>query len=295
MTLPPETVTQDREPKVAFIAGISSDIGAALAHRWLQRGWQVGGTYRTRHDLVGKLAEHGCQLEPCDLNDATSVHRACQRLQNWRAQWDVLVLAQGTQIPVGPFIETPFDVWEDSIEVNLTGQLRIVHQLMPHRRIQTPLGPCVMFFAGGGTNNAVVNYSAYTTSKTALIKMCELLDAEVEDTRFVIIGPGWVKTKIHEPTLQAGADFAHYQVTVDKLAGTECTPIEKVLDHFDWAVNSQRAVIGGRNFSTVHDRWGSRLLDEKLREDPNMYKLRRHGNDALPSRQLGVLEPTPHA
>ena len=34
--------------------------------------------------------------------------------------------------------------------------------------------------------------------------MCELLDAEVPDVKFVILGPGWVRTKIHDAVLQAG-------------------------------------------------------------------------------------------
>ena len=31
--------------------------------------------------------------------------------------------------------------------------------------------------------------------------MCELLDAEIHDTAFTILGPGWVNTKIHQSTL----------------------------------------------------------------------------------------------
>ena len=110
--------------------------------------------------------------------------------------------------------------------------------------------------------------------------MCELLDAEVPDTSFVIVGPGWVKTKIHQATLDAGLKAgANYEKTKAKLAGDECTPMEKVLDCCDWIIKADRSIISGRNFSVVFDKWEDPALMKKLAEDPDMYKLRRHRND----------------
>ena len=138
-----------------------------------------------------------------------------------------------------------------------------------------------MFFAGGGTNNSVVHYSSYTVSKIGLIKMCDLLDAEIPDTRFAIVGPGWVKTKIHKPTLKAGPKLAgsNYQNTVGKLSGNECTPMEKIVDCCDWVVNTPCKAVRGRNFSVVFDQWGTKKMEQALEQDPNMYKLRRFKND----------------
>ena len=167
-----------------------------------------------------------------------------------------------------------------SVRANFTGQLQIVRELLPARNLNSSHGPCVIFFAGGGTNNAVKNYSAYTISKIALIKMCELLDAEIPDTRFTILGPGWVKTKIHQETLRAGkVAGANYQRTLHKLESDECTPMERVLDFLDWAIEQPREVIGGRNFSIVNDLWGTGRLNQQLAATPDMFKLRRFLND----------------
>jgi hypothetical protein len=57
--------------------------------------------------------------------------------------------------------------------------------------------------------------------------------------------------------------------------------METVLDCIDWAVKASRDVVSGRNFSVVHDAWGSVLLEDVLRGAKDMYKLRRHGNDLL--------------
>lgn len=267
-------------PLSAVIVSVSSDIGLAMSRRWVARGWSVVGTYRTQSPAVIALADQGVGLVACDLSDPAGIDAAASELRARCPSWDVLVLCPGTQEPVGPFVACEFDAWERSLRINFTAQMRIVHELLPARRTSTAPSPCVLFFAGGGTNSAPVNYSAYIVSKIALIKMCELLDAEIPDTRFSVVGPGWVKTKIHAATLSAGTRAgANYQRTLDKLAGDECTPMGRVLDCCDWLVEAPREVVSGRNFSVGFDRWGRRELAERLSNHPNMYKLRRFGNE----------------
>ena len=66
------------------------------------------------------------------------------------------------------------------------------------------------------------------------------------------------------------------------MAQLECgqwTSTETVLDCCDWIVDAPRPVVGGRNISVAFDRWGTDELEQKLAEDADFYKLRRHGND----------------
>lgn len=266
----------------AIVISASSDIGIAVCTRWQSSGWEVYGTYRTKSKATEALNNSGVKLIHCDLSDATSIHDACSQLRTLCSQWDVLVMCPGTQEPVGAFSDCSFNEWEESLRVNFTSQMHLIHQLLPTRRISSVLEPIVLLFAGGGTNSAPPNYSAYITSKIALIKMCELLDAEISDTRFAIVGPGWVKTKMHESTLRAGVRAgANYQRTMDKLARNECTPMDEVLDCCDWLVNTPRQFVSGRNFSVEFDQWGTEELLKMLSGNPDIYKLRRYGNDWL--------------
>lgn len=275
-----------RSPKSsinAIIISVTSDIGAALAKRWSQNSWNIFGTYRTESDALDRLKiEQKVQLVHCDLLDLKSIDQAACTLLRICPEWDVLVLAPGSVEPIGKFHETNFSIWEEGIQLNLLRQLRIVHKLLPSRNLKTQLPePCVLFFAGGGTNGSVVNYSSYTLSKIALIKMCEFLDSEIADTRFVILGPGCVKTKIHEPTLKLASQTNHPQFvsTAERLSQEErCVPMEKVVDSSTWLVTTPCKDVRGRNFSTAQDRWGSLDLEKELAVDPDMYKLRRFKN-----------------
>lgn len=265
------------DAKIAIIISASSDIGSAICEDWHKKNWQVLGTYRTLSSTVQKLMRQGIDLIPCDLLDSKSLENASIELQRKMSCWDTLLFASGLMEPIGLFSEVDFSKWENGLNVNLIKPLQIVHKLLPYRNKNQK--PTVIFFAGGGTNNAVTHYSSYTLSKIALIKMCELLAAEIEDTRFVIVGPGWVKTKIHQETLKAKEKAGkNLQRTLERLKGFDWVSMDEVIQCCNYLATTSCNAISGRNFSLVYDSWGTAQLEKELEEDSHMYKLRRYKN-----------------
>jgi NAD(P)-dependent dehydrogenase (short-subunit alcohol dehydrogenase family) len=262
-------------PGDAIILGVTADIGREIATRLLAHGWRVVGLGRTKERL-GRLAQtHGFQFVSCDLTDRDSIAAAVRRLGELGTQWDLFVSSAGTMEPIGPFFSLEFDRWEQSVVTNSTAQLRVLHGAWPLRRQERTVD--VMLMAGGGTNNPFANYSAYCVAKIALIKMCELIDDEERGVNAFIIGPGFVRTRIHGETLRAGvAAGAGRQRTLDFLQ-TAGTSFDDIYAHMVWCMSAGRSVAGGRNFSTVLDPWrgGGEELAKHLVDDPNAYRLRR--------------------
>lgn len=266
----------------AIVISATSDIATEMCLHWKKKGWDLYGTFFSEGVNSKALKNENIPLTYCDLFDPASVDAAAQQLTQQAKSWDFLLFATGSQVPVGPFEQINIDTWVSSIQLNFLNQLRLLHRLLPCRN-PSQTEKSVLFFAGGGTNNAVNNYSAYTLSKIALIKACELLDSEIDDVKFSIVGPGWVKTKIHNATLASGEAWAgkNFEKTKQKLNSNDCVPILDVIRSFEWILSQPKKVVGGRNFSTVFDRWGSAELAELLALDDNMYKLRRFKNDIL--------------
>lgn len=266
---------------VVVIVGLSSDIGRELALRYAADGWTVWGTFRSRAGLESLPA--GVKRVACDLTLKDDVAAAADSFDQEGIRWDVMVVAAGTEEPIGPFWECDEDAWDRGVEVNALAPLRLVRRLYPMRNRGGT--PSVAFFSGSGTNSAAHAYSAYCVSKIMLIKMCELLDAESDDTSFFIIGPGIVRTKIHEQTLReperSGRNFNKVVEFLDsKNPGTSHDDIYACVT---WCESAGKAVVGGRNFSLVHDAWrdGGSGLIRRLPQDGNLYKLRRFGNELI--------------
>ncbi|MFH2018969.1 MAG: SDR family oxidoreductase [bacterium] len=253
---------------IIVILSASSDIGLYLAKRYLQDGYLVIGTYRLWGGLSDIEASSNCRLFHCDISDKKSIQDFLRDFGNSKINWDVFISCVGDLRPYGNFFGTNFDTWSDSARVNSIEQLRVVHALYPLRNKQTISS--IVFFAGGGVNSAPNGLSSYTASKIMLIKMCELLDAENPDLKAFIIGPGYIKTKIHD------------LIKADIAKGKKETNLADVYSGIRWLTAQDKQIVGGRNFSIAHDPLfgvDACMLARELVEDSDMYKLRRHGND----------------
>jgi NAD(P)-dependent dehydrogenase (short-subunit alcohol dehydrogenase family) len=262
---------------VVFLSSITSDIGIALAQRYSADGYIVTGTYRSEKLLPTLRALTDCHLFYCDLAEPTTIASAVDAFAKLGLAWETFVSLASHPPPLCGFFEGDFSKWSESIHINCIEQLRTLCLLYPLRCPSSTNN--AVFFAGPGTNNAVTNFSALTLSKIMLIKMCELLDAETPDLNTFIVGPGWTKTKTHDTIL------SDPQVSPEKRADTlrflqsqTGTSMDDIYNSIRWLCAQGRAVSGGRNFSIVHDLWGSDELANELRLNPDMYKLRRYNN-----------------
>ncbi len=255
---------------IVIILSVSSDIGLYLAKRYLQDGFRVVGTYRSSCGSLFEMAKSpDCILFYCDISNKKGVRSFLESFKKLRVHWNLFISCVGDLRPCDDFFQADFDAWSNSIHINSIEQLRVIHGLYPLRNEASVSS--VVFFAGGGVNNAVPHLSAYITSKIMLIKMCELLDAENADLNIFIIGPGFIKTKIHK--------LVKMNIVPEEKKETN---IENVYKSINWLISQGKNVAGGRNFSITHDSlYGDKgkILARELLEDRDMYKLRRHKNN----------------
>jgi len=269
--------------KTVVIISITSDIGVELAKRYSHDGYTIIGTYRSTKLLNKFSGLPKCHLFYCDISDKKSIGKFKKDYSKLGIKWDIFISLPCTPLPIRPFFGCDFDEWSESVHINAIEQLRILHEL--HRYRKKGRIADIVLFAGGGVNNAVINFSAYTASKIMLIKMCEFLDAENKDLNIFIVGPGWTRTKTHDLVL-ANVDKKDekYRKTVEFIKSGSGTSMDDIYGCIQWLCKEGKGVASGRNFSIVSDKWKGVLnkrLAAELRLDVNMYKLRRHKNDFL--------------
>ena len=284
---------QELNANNAWVVGISSDIGTALAADFRKRGWNVAGTFRTLTKAVEDLAATGVKVTELDLGRPAEFASVVNELRGF-SEWDVLVVCIGNLNPIGPFEQCDSESWESSVLTNLVRPIRFINASL-HARNRSHGNPHVILFAGGGINGAPKNYSAYTLSKVALVKACELLDAECLDTTFSILGPGWVNTKIHQATRDhASVSNGNIDILTKRQATNDFTQMDRVVACVDWVRKQSKQSVGGRNFSVVDDPWQDDELGSSLESDIEAYKLRREKRlcDSLASKQFNNLLET---
>ena len=279
--IPCKAIQGSKAIKTVFILGIGSDIGRSLAEQYSDEGYVVIGTCRSKGSVLGLEENPNITILQCNLAEVNAIDALFEDYRRLSTPWDLFISCIGNMNPIGRFFDLAFHEWQQSVIVNSVAQLHVLHGMYPLRRRGALCHVALM--AGGGTNGTFRNYSAYCVSKIALIKMCELLDDENPDLNIFIVGPGWVRTKIHNQTIgnEVGSG-ENYRRTLEFFQsnnpGTSLKDIRKCID---WCIGEGKEGASGRNFSVVNDYWRSMggELGKQLRRNINKFKLRRFLNE----------------
>ncbi|MDH3684082.1 MAG: SDR family oxidoreductase [Acidimicrobiia bacterium] len=204
---------------VALITGANSGIGRAAAVDLAAKGWQVYGSMRSL-DKAAKLdamaEEKGATVNKvvCDVTDTESVNRAVAEVTEASGGIDVMVNNAGIG-GNGVAEETPIELYEEVMDVNLYGTIRCVQAVLPQMRERG--SGCIINISSIAGRIAAIGQSSYVASKWALEGLTEGLAQEVvpQGIRVALIEPGIVKTAILAKNTDApnttGAYDAHYR------------------------------------------------------------------------------------
>jgi glucose 1-dehydrogenase len=114
------------ENKVAVVTGSSSGIGEAIALAFAAEGAAVVVNYSRHEDaaqkVLDKIDNAGGKglVVGADVSDPKEVEAMVQQAVGTFGRLDIMVNNAGMERKM-PFLETPFEVWQETIAVNLTG------------------------------------------------------------------------------------------------------------------------------------------------------------------------------
>jgi glucose 1-dehydrogenase len=114
------------ENKVAVVTGSSSGIGEAIALAFAAEGAAVAINYSRHEDaaqtVLQKIVDAGGKglVIGADVSDPKEVEAMIQQSVGAFGRLDIMVNNAGMERKM-PFLETPFEVWKETIAVNLTG------------------------------------------------------------------------------------------------------------------------------------------------------------------------------
>lgn len=258
----------DRETVV--ITGAGRGIGAAIAHAFADAGANLVLLARTQAEIervaeetrargVASLALRG------DVSRRPDVEQMVAAAEEMFGRIDVLVNAAGVYGPIGTLAENDMAEWARAIETNLLGTAFSMHAVLPHM-IARRKG-VVINFSGGGAVSPFPRFSAYASSKAAVVRLTETVAEEVKEfgIRVNAIAPGAVNTRLLDQVLAAGerAGTQFYAKAKEQKAKGG-TPLETAAELTVFLASPTAAGVTGRLISAVWDDWKS--LPERAQE-----------------------------
>lgn len=258
-----------------LVTGGSLGIGLEVSRELARRGHRVIVAARgaeaieaALHSLEG-AGHSGIVL---DVSAPGSWRDAASRLDEG-GELHGLVTAAGVLGPIGSLDAVDPDRFSETIAVNLVGTAFALQFALP--RLRASGGRAVTFSGGGGTG-PLARYDAYAASKAGVVRLTENVAADGA-IEINCVAPGFVATRMHAGTLEAGpeaAGQAYFARTQDELAGGGF-PAERAAQLVAWLLSDEAAGITGRLLSAQWDPWDEEAFRARLREDPDLGRLRR--------------------
>ncbi len=210
-----------------------------------------------------------------DVSSEEAWRRAMDRVDA-RGPLHGLVAAAGTLGPIGPIEDIDPAEFRATIEVNLLGTMLALHHCMP--RI-TASGGAAVTFSGGGATGPLARYDAYAASKAAVVRLTENVAAAAAErgVRVNCIAPGFVATRMHQGTLEAGpgrAGSGYYERTKSDLDRGGVPP-RKAAELATFLLHPEAEGINGKLISAPWDPWSEEGFRARLRAEGDLGTLRR--------------------
>ena len=264
------------------ITGGSTGIGYAIARSCVEAGATVIVVARSREALetalgeLRKIADRDHRLYAMDVGDLQAV----QGFAKWMSEQHLapagLVNCAGIFGSIGKTTLVDMRDFAAAIQVNLLGTVYMCHAMGSLTRSAGRRK--IINCAGGGGTFPFPNYSAYATSKAAIVRFTENLAVELaeDDIDVNCIAPGFVVTRLHEQTMAAGAEKAGaFFSQTQKQMASGGVPAERSAELATFLLSSDSDGISGKYISAPWDPWRDRDFQARLRTDKDFGTLRR--------------------
>ncbi len=267
----------------AIITGGTQGLGRAIMEEFLREGAKVAFCGRSV-ELVRKTEEDLNASYPgkvrgykCDVGLDADVSSFVEAAQQWLGGVEALVNNAGVLGPLGPATDVSWEEWQETLNINLLGTVRMCRALVP--TMQSAGRGKIINLSGGGATNGRPRFSAYATSKAAVVRFTETLAMELADSGIEVnaIAPGLLKTRMIDDLFQAGEELAGEKDIKDarRCSDTGGTPLDLGASLCVFLASSASDGITGKLISAPWDPWEDLPNHLEDLKKTDVYTLRR--------------------
>ena len=266
--------------KTVLITGGGRGIGKRFALGFARLGARIALLGRSKAEIdlahieIEQAGANALRIR-ADVTDPEQMALAVDRVRVvFGGGVDILICAAAISGPLNSFLQAPLKAWTEAIQINLLGVVHSCRAVLPSM-IEKRAGKVIVLVCD--TDDVPkVHFSAYTTSKAAVVRFAEALSAEVSDANVQVncFDPGPAYTNLTDEIIRADDRLEPRVVAAAKeTRRTGGIPPEQQLALAAFLASEQSNHITGKLIHVTDD-W-KKLKNTTLR--PDALTLRRAG------------------
>jgi 3-oxoacyl-[acyl-carrier protein] reductase len=264
--------------KVCLVTGAGRGIGKVISLEFARKGANLALCSRNTSEVEGVASEvaqvsgDSPKVFKTDVSEFAQVSGMVSKIIDHFGKLDVLVNNAAVQGPIGLLWKNDVQDWRKTIEINLIGTMHCCKAVIPCM-IAARRGKIVNLSGSG--EGAFPCFSAYSCSKSGVVRLTETLAAELVEYNIQVnaLAPGATNTRFLEQVLNAGTEAGEYLQKAFKQRDSGGNNPEKAAQLATFLASDDSSGLTGRLFSATWDDW--RELDPGKMVNSSLYQMRR--------------------
>ena len=266
------TAKNEFKDKVILITGAGRGLGKRFALGFARLGAKLALVSRSKAEMdlvhieIEQAGGNALRIR-ADVTDPEQLSLAVDRARVVYGNGvDVLICAAGSAGPLYPFMQTPLKAWTEALNINLLSVVHSCRAVLPSM-IERRTGKIIVLTCDSD-EAPKLNFSAYSTSKTAVVRFVEALANEVLDYNVQVncFDPGPAYTSLTDEIIHAENRLEHKVVSAAKETRRTggVSPLQQ-LEHMTFLASEQSNHITGKLLHVTDD--CKKLKNATLRPD----------------------------
>ena len=220
------------------------------------------------------------KFENLDILDKKSLKKKIDKNKNFIKKANLIINAIGDQGQIGNFLKLDLKKFDKTFKINFFSQIFLLRNI--YKFIKKNKDTLIILFAGGGVTSVRRNFSSYSLSKIASVKLSEILSHEFNNKNIRInsISPGVIDSKMTRLILGKKKFLDKKEIVKLKKGILDSKKsLNKVYDLINFLMSKKGKFVSGKIISSRWDAFENWKKKEiKKIKNTDIFTLRRNIN-----------------